>query len=113
LANRGCKIHKLADGELSPADLRMRGLAPGKNPDFLIEGKVYDAYGPTNNDPASAYSGIAVKVDEGQTQNVVVNLGRSGMTRAELENQLLANPIENLKEVLIIGPDGSVGRLRT
>jgi hypothetical protein len=111
LANRGFKVHQLADGELSPAEMRMRGLTPGKNPDFLIEGKVYDAYSPEGG-LSAVYSGIKDKVASGQSTNIVLNLGRTSASRAEIENYLRQNPVANVEEVLIIGRDGSVGRLR-
>lgn len=55
------------------------------------------------------YAGIADKISKGQTDRVVVDLRHSSATRAELEAEFKAYPIEGLKEVITMTEYG-VGR---
>ena len=111
LAREGFQVHQLKDGELSPADMQARRLNPSKNPDYMIEGNVFDGYAPRVGSPLSARDGIADKVGKGQTERVVVNLGDADITRAQLEDALRQKPVEGLIEAIVIGKDGQVGRI--
>jgi hypothetical protein len=85
--------------------------APQSNPDYLLEGRVFDAYSPTN--PARSVRNIWSEVedkvvDRAQTQRVVINLEdwRGDMSR--LRQQFADWPIPGLKEVKAITPDGDI-----
>ncbi len=77
-----------------------------KNPDYLIEGKVFDCYSPREGTSVrNIASGISKKVNSGQTDRIILNLddwhGGGGQID-ELIRQLNAWPIEGLKEVKVI-----------
>lgn len=82
---------------------------PGaKNPDYRIEGVVYDNYAPSTGSARNAASEIEIKVLGGQTNNVVVNLADSSITSAALQTQLTQYPIARLNQVIIIDKTGKV-----
>jgi hypothetical protein len=98
------------DGQplLSPAQQRALGLNPSKNPDALIEGRVFDVYASTAADARGVHNGIASKVGTGQAQRVVVNLKGTEVSPSELRQYLQQNPINNLKEIKVIDQSGKI-----
>ncbi|WP_306839440.1 hypothetical protein [Catenuloplanes nepalensis] len=83
---------------------------PNKNPDYLIEGRVFDAYSPTSaNKPIHSLAlEVAAKVNAGQTQRVVVNLEDWGGDVSALQRHFHDSPVPNLKELKIINPAGDI-----
>ncbi len=81
-----------------------------KKPDYKIEHKVFDCYAPTRNNPRAIWSGVKEKIEEEQTQRVVLNLDDSAVDIQELSNQFNKYPILNLEEVIIV-KKGSVFHL--
>lgn len=83
---------------------------PKKDPDYLVEGRVFDCYSPVK--PTKAVRGVwtqvKVKIDEGQTQRVVVNLEDWRGDMSALRKQFADWPILGLKEVKAITRDGDV-----
>ena len=84
---------------------------PEKNPDFLIEGRVFDCYSPTN--PAKSPRGVWGEVEEKvvekrQAQRVVVNLEEWRGDMSALRQQFADWPVPGLKEVKAITPDGDI-----
>ena len=80
---------------------------PGsKNPDYMIENKVFDYYSPKDGTSVrNIASNIAKKIDSGQTDRIILNLDDwhgSGGNINELINQLNTWPIVGLKEVKVI-----------
>ena len=80
---------------------------PGsKNPDYMIENKVFDCYSPKDGTSVrNIASNIAKKIDSGQTDRIILNLDDwhgSGGNINELINQLNTWPIVGLKEVKVI-----------
>jgi Contact-dependent growth inhibition CdiA C-terminal domain len=93
---------------LTDAQQRALGLDPLKNPDALIEGRVFDAYAPLSNTARGVHRGIADKINDNQAHRLVVNLRESSVTPSELRQFLQANPIANLKEIKVIDQDGRI-----
>ncbi|MGI9056286.1 MAG: hypothetical protein ACR2F2_10855 [Pyrinomonadaceae bacterium] len=88
---------------------REPSLNPDKNPDFRIEGKIFDNLAikenPMSNPknlPMNTRNSIADKIVKGQTTRVMLNLDESKLSLQELKQVLLDNPIENLKEIIIM-----------
>lgn len=77
-----------------------------KNPDYLIEGEIFDCYSPKGGTRArNIASGMQRKVDAGQTKRIILNLYDwlcSGGNIDDLIKQLNDWPIEGLEEVKII-----------
>ncbi|MFJ3706824.1 putative T7SS-secreted protein [Streptomyces sp. NPDC090053] len=84
------------------------GTVNGKNPDFRIEGKVFDNYAPTAKNPRSIWSAVQRKVDSGQTQRVVLNLGDSSADLGALRSQFHDWPVGGLEEVTVIDGEGNI-----
>lgn len=75
-----------------------------RNPDYLIEGVVFDFYSPAENTKVrNVASVIEEKVmQKGQAERVVLNLDDWNGNVDELVRQLNDYPIEGLKEVIIV-----------
>lgn len=87
---------------------------PGKNPDYLLEGRVFDAYSPTN--PEKSPRGIWRQVEEGkietgQTQRVIINLEDWRGDLSALRKQFADWPMPGLKEAKVITSDGTIVEL--
>ncbi|MFI5755082.1 putative T7SS-secreted protein [Streptomyces sp. NPDC051569] len=79
-----------------------------KNPDYRIEGEVFDCYSPTADTPRKIYSGIKKKVDDGQADRIVLNMSDSPVDMAAMRKQMNDWPIDGLKEVKVIDKAGNV-----
>ena len=87
---------------------------PNKDPDYLIEGRVFDCYSPTK--PTKPTRGIWWEVEnkvlEEQTQRAVVNLEDWRGDFSALEKQFRDWPIDGLKEVKAILPSGEIEQIQ-
>jgi hypothetical protein len=92
LAERGYKIRHRDQSEILGQ----------KNPDYEMEGKIFDHYAPTSNNPDQIRKTLSKKFKEGQTCRAVVNLDGSPFTAAEVRQQLLARPVRGMQEVITI-----------
>lgn len=82
---------------------------PGaKNPDYKIEGKVFDNYAPGGSNVRNIASEIQGKVDKGQTERVVLNMADSKADLEKMRKQLNDWPIQGLQEVIVIDKHGQV-----
>ncbi len=112
LADRGYRIQQNpTKAEVAQARLDAGDVGdPGKDPDYLLEGRVFDCYSPVK--PHKAVRGIwtqhKIKVDDGQTQRVAVNLEDWRGDMAALRKQFADWPVQGLKEVKGITHDGDV-----
>jgi hypothetical protein len=83
---------------------------PEKNPDYLIEGRVFDCYSPT--EPEKSTRGIWTesknKVAKGQTQRIVVNMEDWRGDLGALQRQFDEWPVDGLKEVKVITSEGEI-----
>jgi hypothetical protein len=86
---------------------------PGSNPDYLVEGRVFDCYAPAaTKPPRGIWDQVKTKVVlKRQTQRVVINLQDWRGDMAALRQQFGDWPMERLKEVKVIRPDGTVAQL--
>ncbi len=75
----------------------------GTNPDYLIEGRIFDCYAPASKNPRNIWDYIKKeKIEKGQTERVVLNLSDSKVNLAELKQQFQLWEIKGLKEVIVI-----------
>ncbi|MET7390220.1 putative T7SS-secreted protein [Streptomyces sp. NPDC005529] len=86
-------------------------LPNGRNPDFRIEGKIFDNYAPTSDKPRSIYDAIQKKVKKAQTDRAVVNLGDSDVDLGSLRAQFHSWPMSGLEEVIVIDRSGNIVHL--
>ncbi|MDF0602994.1 hypothetical protein P1J78_19800 [Psychromarinibacter sp. C21-152] len=82
-----------------------------KNPDYLINGEVYDHYAPSTDHSRRIWERVQEKVEAGQAPNIVIGLQDSNVEEDALRQQFENWPIEGLGDVIIIRPDGTIGRL--
>jgi Contact-dependent growth inhibition CdiA C-terminal domain len=80
-----------------------------KNPDYLIEGHVFDCYAPSAAKPVRGiWDEVLEKVREGQTQRVVVDLRPWRGDMAALRRQFGDWPIGGLKELVAVTTGGGI-----
>jgi len=91
LANNGYKV-KQNPGELPN----------GKNPDFEIEGNVFDNLAPTSNNIDQVRKGISNKIRSGQTERIVLNLDDSIFDSSDIADLISRKPKEGLLELIVI-----------
>lgn len=86
---------------------------PGlKKPDYKIEGEIFDCYSPTTRNVRNVWSEVKGKIDEGQTNRVVINLENwTGGTLDDLIIQFKTYEIPNLKELILIDKGNNVSNL--
>jgi hypothetical protein len=111
MANQGFRVQQrptkpqVADARAATGDIG----SPTKDPDYLLEGRVFDCYAPKEAKSAYGIWRVAKeKVDDLQTQRVVLNLKDWRGDLAGLRQQFADWPIENFKELKAILPDGKV-----
>jgi len=75
-------------------------LPNGKNPDFEIEGKVFDNLAPDSSNIDQIRKGISNKVNSGQTERIVLNLDDSPFNPSDISDLLTRKPKEGLLEVI-------------
>ncbi|MCG7376409.1 hypothetical protein MH215_05345 [Paenibacillus sp. ACRSA] len=85
-------------------------LDTNKDPDYLINGTIFDFYSPQGE---TSSRGIASqlekkKIKKGQTRRIVLNLGDWNGDINELKQQFTEWPIMNLDEVIVVTKDKNV-----
>lgn len=83
-------------------------LNKNKNPDFKIEGEIFDAYAPdklTNAD--GIRRNIQSKVQQGQTRRIVLNMDDNSVSLSDLKKLLWQEPVVELQQILVV-KDGKV-----
>ena len=73
-----------------------------RNPDYLIEGKVFDCYSPTNSKPRSIATTLEGKIKKGQAERFILNLEDSKVDIAALRQQFTQYPVAGLKEIIVV-----------
>jgi Contact-dependent growth inhibition CdiA C-terminal domain len=77
------------------------GLKASKNPDAVIEGRVFDVYEPKSETVKRVYDGIADKVGEDQAHRIVLNLRDTESRRVHCETIRTITRFQNSKNTLI------------
>jgi hypothetical protein len=87
--------------------------SPESDPDYLVEGRVFDCYSPSARKPVRGiWSEVEEKVlDREQTQRVVVNLADWTGDLSALRKQFADWPIPGLKEAKAITASGDIVQL--
>jgi hypothetical protein len=98
LAKKGYKVQQNPD------------VPGGKKPDYRIEGRTFDNYAPTTDNPRGIVQGINAKVGSGQADRIVLNLSDSKAMPFQVRQALNDYGSKSLREVIVISQDGSVSR---
>jgi hypothetical protein len=83
-------------------------LPGGKNPDYLIEGRIFDNYAPTTGNARNIAQRIGDKVNDDQADRIVLNLSDSSVNVDAMRAQLRDWPIAGLQEVKVVDAQGDV-----
>ncbi|MEV7470599.1 putative T7SS-secreted protein [Streptomyces kronopolitis] len=82
---------------------------PGsRNPDYKINGEVFDCYSPSSGSARNIAGEIQGKIDKEQTERVVLNLADSPVDVSKMNAQLHDWPNPGLKEVIAIDKNGNI-----
>ncbi len=79
-----------------------------KNPDYRIDGEIFDNYAPRSGNPKNVWANIAGKVNENQAPNIIVNLADSPLSIAEFNMMIQTNPIPGLNRLWLIERNGTI-----
>lgn len=91
-------------------DIEQNPTVPGnKNPDYRIEGQIFDNYAPSGGNARNIATNIDDdKVTSGQADRIVLNLADSAVDLNAMRTQLRDWPINGLKEIIVIDKQGNV-----
>ncbi|MFV2116562.1 hypothetical protein ACFHW0_30140 [Micromonospora sp. LOL_025] len=112
IADRGYRVHQnptkqeIVDAQRNTGDV----VDPGRSPDYLVEGQVFDCHapGPTTSVRAIG-SAVTRKITDAQTQRVVLNLQDwRGGDLAALQKQFDDWPVPALKELVAVTRNGTI-----
>ena len=97
LANMGYRVEMLPETNGGSG----YGLQSEANPDYIIEGQVFDAYAPTTGNIGNIWFTIYDKVQR-QAERIVLILDDTTVTVNDVQNYFDENSIPNLKEIFIL-----------
>ncbi|CAD5945272.1 tRNA nuclease CdiA-2 [Planktothrix tepida] len=96
LANAGYNV------EQNPA------ISGDKEPDYKIEGRIFDCYAPSTANFYNIIETIRSKVERKQASRIILNLADSKVSVKNLKQQLIESSIEGLEEIIIITKDAQI-----
>lgn len=111
LAARGYEIHQNPDHRQTAAARAQTGDSgdPEKEPDYLMEGHVFDCYAPGPSKPVRGiWAEVRDKVVDKQTQRVILNLHDWRGDLSALQKQFDEWPIDRLREAVALTPSGAI-----
>ncbi|WP_445299457.1 MULTISPECIES: CdiA C-terminal domain-containing protein [unclassified Microcoleus] len=73
-----------------------------RNPDYKIEGRVFDCYAPTTSTPAKMISRLKEKNFQEQADRFVLNLDDTQASLADIQAQLNRYPSPKLQEIIVV-----------
>ena len=78
-------------------------VVPGsKEPDYRIEGRIFDNYAPSTSRARKIWSEVQDKILDEQADRIVLNLDDSPVTLQVLKRQFNDWPMPGLKEVIVV-----------
>ena len=84
-------------------DVEQNPSVPGaKNPDYRIEGQIFDNVAPVTGNVRNIYDCVLQKVTDGQTSRIVLNLDDSPAAIEAVEKQFRDWPMAGLDEVIVL-----------
>ena len=99
------KFQERTASALARAGYRVRRLprtAHGVNPDFEIEGRIFDCYSPARGTTVDSVVTRVRKKSKRQASRFVVNLDRGGLDTGDLRARLLTSRPSRVQEVLVV-----------
>ena len=80
----------------------------GHRPDYLVEGKYFDAYSPRSDDLQTIRGQVEQKVAEGQADRIVINFADTPVDPQVVRDDLQRNQVDGLQEVVGIDKNGTL-----
>lgn len=87
-------------------------VAGRKDPDYRINGEVFDNYAPKSGSVRNIHSEVKRKVTSGQTTNVVINISDTTVSVPAIQQQLTKCPIMGLDKVIVVDKSGNAIRIK-
>jgi HK97 family phage portal protein len=87
-------------------------VAGQKNPDFRIDGTLFDNYAPRSVSLRNIRGLIQQKINENQAKSIILNLRDTPVTVQDIDNYLLFYPIDGLDKLWIVDRWGEIHYLR-
>lgn len=87
-------------------------VAGKKDPDYRINGEIFDNYAPKSGSVRNIWTEVKGKINEGQTNNVVINMSDTKVSAPELQQQFTKWPIMGLDKIIIIDKTGNAIRVK-
>lgn len=88
-------------------------IIPGlKNPDYKINGEIFDNIAPKTNSVRNIYDRALEKINAGQTKSVVINLADTKVSVGDLQKQFNDWPMKGLDKVIVIDQSGKPTRIK-
>ena len=95
-----------ANPALTRERMLAEGLSPDKQPDLLLEDRIWDTYTPDKDTAMNVRNGIQRKIDAEQTHRVVVDMRGLRTKVAAVRDAIKAKPLQGVKEVMFYTEDG-------
>lgn len=83
-----------------------------KDPDYRINGEIFDNYAPKSDSVRNIHSEVKRKVTSGQTTNVVINISDTAVSVPVIQQQLTKWPIMGLDKVIVVDKSGNAIRIK-
>lgn len=87
-------------------------IAGRKNPDYRINGEIFDHYAPKSSSVRNIWTEVKGKIDEGQTTNVVINISDTKVSMKALQNQFSQWPVLGMDKLIVIDKSGNAIRVK-
>jgi filamentous hemagglutinin len=83
-----------------------------KDPDYRIDGEVFDNYAPKTDRLRNIRGVIKEKIENNQARNIILNLHDTSATVMEIDNYLLLYPVDGLDKLWFVDRWGEIHYLR-
>ncbi|WP_337234082.1 VENN motif pre-toxin domain-containing protein [Proteus terrae] len=83
-----------------------------KNPDYKINGEIFDNYAPSSGNIRNIWREVEKKVEKGQTNSVVINLADTKVSVSDLQKQFSDWPVKGLDKIIVIDQSGKPVRIK-
>lgn len=90
--------------ELNPLIKTTDNIREGAQPDYRINGEIFDNYAPNNKaDVEQIRNQISRKIKRKQTYRIIINLDDSDVAITDIKTMLrIRKPIQNLQQLIIL-----------
>ena len=73
-----------------------------RNPDYKIEGRIFDCYAPITSNANKIISALRAKVVKGQADRFILNLDDTPVSLSDIQAHLNQYPAPNIREIIVV-----------